>query len=71
MILNRFPNVFQMCLDSRLKSGVTHRESEDDMFTRRPQLRLTFWLYEPISKAIFKIVGPLLLVVSLMLVSEV
>ena len=60
--------MFQMCYDIRLKKSVTQRESDDDLFIRHPQLRLTFWLYEPVSKAIFRIVGPLVLVVSLMLV---
>lgn len=57
-----------MCCDERLRKGVAQYTRPEDVLFRYPQLRLTFWLYEPISKAIFKIVGPLFLVVSLMLV---
>lgn len=37
-------------------------------FTTYPLMKLTFWLHEPTSKAIFEIFGPLLLVLALMLV---
>eukprot|EP00903_Cladosiphon_okamuranus_P022261 g20470.t1 len=58
--------VIEICGDRRMKSKPT---CPDDTFTTYPQIRLTFWLHEPTSKAVFEIFGPLLLVLVLMLVN--
>lgn len=62
----------QFCYEIRLKKGVRHADDghglDNNLLIRYPQLTLRFWLYEPISKAVFKIVGPLALVLALMLV---
>lgn len=65
----------QLCHEIRLKKGVRRADYgaglDKNLLIRYPQLTLRFWLYEPISKAVFKIVGPLALVLALMLVSYV
>lgn len=54
----------QICGDRRDRTN----PNDDSTFTTYPQMRLTFWLHEPTSKAMFEIFGPLLLVLVLMLV---
>lgn len=65
----------QLCFEIRLKNGVRRADGravlDSELLIRYPQLTLRFWLYEPISKAIFKIIGPLALVLALMLVSYI
>lgn len=59
----------QICEDRRDGFGV--QANDDDpthQFVTYPQMTLTFWLHEPVSKAMFKIFGSLLLVLVLMLV---
>eukprot|EP00903_Cladosiphon_okamuranus_P009090 g8688.t2 len=55
--------------DARLKRGVQQVRTADDLFITYPLMRLTFWLHEPASKAVFKVLGPPLLVVTLMWVN--
>ncbi|CAM9807519.1 unnamed protein product [Ectocarpus sp. 6 AP-2014] len=42
---------------------------DDNLFVTYPLMRLTFYLYEPPAKAMFKIVGPLFLILYLMLMN--
>ncbi|CAN0440273.1 unnamed protein product [Ascophyllum nodosum] len=67
--------------DARWKKGAKEKRANDprlgndptpdpdDLFITFPLMRLTFWLHEPTSKAVFKVLGPLLLVVTLMWVN--
>lgn len=62
---------FQISVDRRHKrhiSRVSTQHGAGDPFVTHPQISLTFWLHEPVSKAVFKVFGPLFLVVTLMLV---
>ncbi|CAM9268889.1 unnamed protein product [Ectocarpus sp. 12 AP-2014] len=65
--------VVELCYEIRLKKGVRRADDgaglDNNLLIRYPQLTLRFWLYEPVSKAIFKIVGPLTLVLALMLMN--
>lgn len=45
-------------------------DPNENLFITYPLMRLTFYLHEPPTNAMVKIVGPLLLVVNLMLVSR-
>lgn len=60
----------QIVEDARLKRGVQEVRTADDLFITYPLMRLTFWLHEPTSKAVFKVLGPPLLVVTLMWVRK-
>ncbi|CAN0285616.1 unnamed protein product, partial [Pylaiella littoralis] len=71
----------EMCETSyvyaRWKKGAKDRHQgndptpdSDDLFITFPLMRLTFWLHEPTSKAVFKVLGPLLLVVIVMWVNS-
>ncbi|CAM9344366.1 unnamed protein product [Sphacelaria rigidula] len=62
----------EICKDQRLKKGFNGNRSNPargDLFITYPQMTLTFWLHEPVSKVAFKIFGPLLLVLVLMLLN--
>lgn len=63
---------WQICEDKRKRRKKRGEgcadDSADDTFVTHPQMTLTFWLHEPVSKAAFKIFGPLFLVLVLMLV---
>ncbi|CAM9771325.1 unnamed protein product [Ectocarpus sp. 4 AP-2014] len=65
--------VVELCYEIRLKKGVRRVDDgaglDNNLLIRYPQLTLRFWLYEPISKAVFKILGPLALVLALMLMN--
>ncbi|CAB1110067.1 unnamed protein product [Ectocarpus sp. CCAP 1310/34] len=65
--------VVELCHEIRWKKGVRRADDgaglDNNLLIRYPQLTLKFWLYEPISKAVFKIVGPLALVLALMLMN--
>ncbi|CAM9385637.1 unnamed protein product [Ectocarpus sp. 12 AP-2014] len=65
--------VVELCYEVRLKKGARRADDEagldNNLLIRYPQLTLRFLLYEPISKAVFKIVGPLALVLALMLMN--
>ena len=56
---------------AQLKAGrvPTVFDPDENVFVTYPLMRLTFYLYEPPAKAMFKIIGPLFLVLYLMLVS--
>lgn len=68
--------LFQIVEDTRWKKGAKERHRDGDeikkehLFITYPLMRLTFWLHEPTSKAVFKVLGPLLLVVTLMWVRD-
>ncbi|CAN0424355.1 unnamed protein product, partial [Ectocarpus sp. 12 AP-2014] len=47
----------------------TVADPDDNLFVTYPLMRLTFYLYEPPAKAMFKVVGPLFLVLYLMLMN--
>ena len=74
--------LLQILEDARWKKGAKEKRANDprlgndptpdpdDLFITFPLMRLTFWLHEPTSKAVFKVLGPLLLVVTLMWVRK-
>ncbi|CAM9751946.1 unnamed protein product, partial [Hapterophycus canaliculatus] len=68
-ILHEKPTIEVCGPDARLKRGVQAVRSGKDVFITFPLMRLTFWLHEPTSKAVFKVLGPPLLVVILMWVN--
>ncbi|CAB1100786.1 unnamed protein product [Ectocarpus sp. CCAP 1310/34] len=55
--------------DVEASRAPTVADPDDDVFVTYPLMRLTFYLYEPPAKAMYKIVGPLFLVLYLMLMN--
>ncbi|CAN0006474.1 unnamed protein product [Pylaiella littoralis] len=74
VFLRKKPKI-EIVEDTRWKKGAKERHRDGDeikkehLFITYPLMRLTFWLHEPTSKAVFKVLGPLLLVVTLMWVN--
>lgn len=64
----------QIVAEKRYKRGVPRNRNGDPLvepeFVSYKRMRLVFYLHEPPTKTMFKVVGPLFLVLILMLVSQ-